>query len=75
LQAAKAVGFALNVQQTEEGVAAFGVAVRNGAGRAIGALSVSVPITRYRQHSRGPLVSQMKNAVRELEVDVADIQP
>ena len=75
LQAAKAVGFALNVEQTEDGVAAFGVAVRNRSGRAIGAISVSVPITRFRQHSRGPLVSQMKNAVRELEVDVADIQP
>jgi DNA-binding IclR family transcriptional regulator len=75
LQAAKAVGFALNVQQTEEGVAAFGVAVRNRSGRAIGAISVSVPITRYQQHSRGPLVAQLKNAVRELEVDVADIQP
>jgi DNA-binding IclR family transcriptional regulator len=75
LQAAKAVGFALNVQQTEEGVAAFGVVVRNRSGRAIGALSVSVPITRFRQHSRGPLVAQLKNAVRELEVDVADIQP
>jgi DNA-binding IclR family transcriptional regulator len=63
------------VQQTEEGVAAFGVAVRNRWGRAIGAISVSVPITRYQQHSRGPLVAQLKNAVRELEVDVADIQP
>jgi DNA-binding IclR family transcriptional regulator len=75
LQAAKAVGFALNLQRTEDGVTAFGVAVRNRAGRAIGALSVSVPITRYQQHSRGPLVSQLTNAVRELEVDVADIQP
>jgi DNA-binding IclR family transcriptional regulator len=75
LQAAKGVGFALNVEQTEDGVTAFGVAVRNRAEQAIGALSVSVPITRFRQHSRGPLVSQMKNAVRELEVDVADIQP
>jgi DNA-binding IclR family transcriptional regulator len=63
------------VQQTEEGVAAFGVAIRNRAGRAIGAISVSVPSTRFRQHSRGPLVAQLKNAVRELEVDVADIQP
>jgi DNA-binding IclR family transcriptional regulator len=75
LQAAKAIGFALNVEQTEEGVTAFGVAVRNRSGGAIGAISVSVPITRFRQHSRGPLVSQIKNAVRELEVDVADIQP
>ncbi|HEY5852651.1 MAG TPA: IclR family transcriptional regulator [Aldersonia sp.] len=75
LQAARAVGFALNVQQTEEGVAAFGVAVRNRSGRAIGAITVAVPITRYKQHSRGPMVAQLKTMVRELEVDVADIEP
>jgi len=75
LQAARAEGFAVNVQQTEEGVAAFGVAVRNRSGRAIGSITVAVPITRYQQHSRGPLVAQMKAMVRELEVDVADIEP
>ncbi|MFC9554673.1 IclR family transcriptional regulator [Rhodococcus sp. NPDC056960] len=75
LSAARAVGFALNVQQTEEGVAAFGVAIRNRARTAVGAMTVAVPITRFRQHSQGPLVSQMKNAIRELEVDIADLAP
>lgn len=75
LAAAKAVGFAINVGQTEEGVAAFAVAVRNRSGRVIGAITVAVPVTRFRDHSRGRLVSQMKNAVREMEVDVSDIDP
>jgi len=73
LAAARGVGFALNVEQTEEGVAAFGVAVRNRKGSAVGAITVAVPITRFRHHARGPLVAQMKNAVRALEVDVADL--
>ena len=75
LQSTRAVGFAVNVEQTEEGVAAFGVAVRNRSGGAIGAITVTVPITRYQQHSRGPLIAQLKAMVRELEVDVADIAP
>ncbi|KLL96630.1 IclR family transcriptional regulator [Rhodococcus sp. IITR03] len=73
LEAARKLGFAVNVEQTEEGVAAIGVAIRNGRGAAIGALTVAVPVTRYRQHLRGKLVAQMQAAVRGIEVDVADI--
>lgn len=73
LEAARKLGFAVNVEQTEEGVAAIGVAIRNGRGAAIGALTVAVPVTRYRQHLRGRLVAQMQAAVRGIEVDVADI--
>ena len=71
LAAVRKVGFALNVEQTEEGVAAFGVAVHDKAGTAVAALTVAVPTTRYRAHARGPLVAQLKNTVRELEVDLA----
>lgn len=67
-------GFALNVEQTEDGVAAFGVAVHNRARQAIGAITVAVPITRFAQHSHGPLVSQLRNTVREIEVDITDLE-
>ncbi len=73
LEAARKLGFAVNVEQTEEGVAALGVVIRNGRGAAVGALTVAVPVTRYRQHLRGKLVAQMQAAVRGIEVDVADI--
>ncbi|MFX1758429.1 IclR family transcriptional regulator [Rhodococcus sp. As11] len=73
LEAARNLGFAVNVEQTEEGIAAIGVAIRNGRGAALGALTVAVPVTRYRQHLRGRLVAQMQAAVRGIEVDVADI--
>jgi DNA-binding IclR family transcriptional regulator len=75
LAGVRQAGFAVNVEQTEEGVAAFGAAIHNRAGRAIGAISVAVPITRFRRHSHGDLVPQMKRAVREMRVDVADIEP
>lgn len=74
LEAARRVGFAVNVEQTEQGVAAFGVAVRNGRGLAIAALTAAVPATRYRQHLHGQLVAQMRTAIRGLEVEVAHIE-
>ena len=67
--------FAVNVEQTEEGVAAFGVSHPQPRRAAVGALTVAVPTIRCRRHTRGPLVAQMKRAVREMEVDVADIEP
>ncbi|WP_433191872.1 IclR family transcriptional regulator [Nocardia sp. CA-107356] len=67
-------GFAINLQQTEEGIAAFGMAIRNHTGRALGAISVAVPVVRYAQHLRGPLVAQMRNAVAGIEADVAAIE-
>lgn len=70
LAAVRTVGFALNVEQTEEGVAAFGAAVHNRSGRAVGALSVAVPIIRYKRHSHGALVQQLRRAAREIEVEL-----
>jgi IclR family transcriptional regulator, acetate operon repressor len=75
LTGVRRAGFAVNVQQTEEGVAAFGMSIHNHAGRPIGAISVSVPTVRYQRHAHGQLVAQMKRAVREMELDVADIEP
>ncbi|MFD6893430.1 IclR family transcriptional regulator [Rhodococcus sp. NPDC060086] len=75
LDAARKLGFAVNVENTEEGVAALGVAIRNGSGRAIGALTAAIPINRYRTHLRGQLVNQVHAAVRGLQVDVAGIEP
>lgn len=75
LAACRAVGFSVNVGGTEDGVAAFGAALHNGAGAVLGAWSVAVPATRYRQHAQGPLVAQLKRAVRECEIDLADLTP
>ncbi|NKR41192.1 helix-turn-helix domain-containing protein [Rhodococcus hoagii] len=73
LEAARAVGFAVNVEQTEAGVAALGVALRNGSGQAVAALTVAVPTARYGQHVAGPLVGQLRSTVRDVQVEVAHI--
>ena len=54
LNGVRRAGFAVNVEQTEEGVAAFAISIHNHAGRPIGAISVSVPTVRYQRHAHGP---------------------
>ncbi|MCQ4122343.1 IclR family transcriptional regulator [Rhodococcus tibetensis] len=71
LAAAHTVGFAVNVEQTEAGVAAFGLTLRNGRRRSIAALTASVPTTRYRQHLHGPLIAQMRSVARDIEIEIA----
>ncbi|WP_430334362.1 IclR family transcriptional regulator [Rhodococcus sp. ACT016] len=73
LEAARAVGFAVNVEQTEAGVAAFGVALRNGRREAIAALTAAVPTTRYRQHLDGRLIAQLRATVRDVQVEIAHV--
>ncbi|GAA1482693.1 IclR family transcriptional regulator [Gordonia sinesedis] len=68
-------GAAINREMTEYGVAAFGVAIHNGRHIAIGSLTVTVPTGRYDLHARGPLLGQLRRCVRDIEHDVADIDP
>ncbi|WP_319942946.1 IclR family transcriptional regulator [Nocardia aurantia] len=74
LEAARAAGFAVNLEQTETDVAAFGAAIRNGRGQAIASISVAVPSTRYRRHLQGPLLARLHEATRGIGVDVAAIE-
>jgi DNA-binding IclR family transcriptional regulator len=74
LAGVRAAGFAVNVEQTEEGIAAFGVAIHNRGRDAIGAITVAVPTNRFQRHTHGPLVAQIRKTVREIEVDVGDIE-
>ena len=74
LAGVRTAGFAVNIEQTEEGIAAFGVAIRNREQQAIGAITVAVPANRFQRHTHGPLVAQIRKTVREIEVDVRDIE-
>jgi DNA-binding IclR family transcriptional regulator len=74
LAGVRAGGFAVNVEQTEEGIAAFAVAIHNREHSAIAAITVGVPMNRFHRHTHGPLVSQIKATVREIEVDLAEMQ-
>lgn len=75
LRGVREAGAAINREMTEDGVAAFGVAIHNGRRIAIGSLTVTLPANRYDQHARGPLLGQIRRCVREIEIDVVDIDP
>lgn len=68
-------GVGINLQLSENGVSAFGIAIHNHRGLALGAITVAVPSTRYQQHARGPLIGQMRRCVHEIEIDVAELEP
>ncbi|WP_329410413.1 IclR family transcriptional regulator [Nocardia vinacea] len=74
LAGCRKAGFAVNLQQTEVGVAAFAMAIHNHAGHVLGALSVASPVERYQKHLRGSLLAQMRRSIRSIEADVADIE-
>ncbi|MFD1210892.1 IclR family transcriptional regulator [Arthrobacter sp. GCM10027362] len=67
--------FAANFEGTEEGISALGVAIRNGAGRVLGALSVATPATRFRKVYDAGLVGEVFRARTELEMDLAGFLP
>ncbi|MFE9328590.1 IclR family transcriptional regulator [Nocardia sp. NPDC052278] len=74
LENCRTAGFAINMQQSEDGIAAIGMAVRNRAGRALGAISVAVPVVRYQDHLRGSLILQLRETVTRLEADTASVE-
>jgi IclR family acetate operon transcriptional repressor len=65
-------GYATNVQESEPDIAAIGAAIRSPAGTALGAFSVSLPMTRYRRATfpalAEPLLAAAAAAGRELSV-------
>lgn len=48
--------------------------IRGAKGRGIAALTAAVPIIRYRQHLSGPLVAQLHETARGIEIDAGHIE-
>ena len=71
LQRVRQVGYALNREETEEGVTALGMSVRGPSGRHIAALSVAVPSGRFESLMALGLVDLTGVTRSELEQDVA----
>ncbi|SLI66118.1 IclR family transcriptional regulator [Mycobacteroides abscessus subsp. abscessus] len=59
-------GFAVNDGRSERGVVAVGVAVRDGSGTAVAALSVSMPAVRYDNRSLPRYVAALRAAAAGL---------
>ncbi|WP_028927274.1 IclR family transcriptional regulator [Pseudonocardia acaciae] len=63
-------GYALNIEETESGVAAVGMAVVARRPSAMAAFSVSTPRTRFRSLFEGRAVELMREVRQELEHDL-----
>jgi DNA-binding IclR family transcriptional regulator len=71
LESVRTNGFAANFEGTEEGISAFGMALHNGRGMVVGALSVATPVARFRPLFDAGLVGVMMETRRQLELDIA----
>jgi len=71
LESVRSNGFAANFEGTEEGISAFGMALHNGRGMVVGALSVATPLARFRPLFDAGLVGVMMETRRQLELDIA----
>ena len=66
----RANGFAFNEGRSERGVVAIGRPVRDGEGRAVAGLSISMPSVRYDPHQLESLVAAIGFAVKAIEADL-----
>lgn len=64
-------GFAVNFEETERGVAAMGVAIHDGAGQGVGAISVSTLASKFGAQMKSSLVGLVLAARDEIEHDLA----
>ena len=64
-------GYAENIEETESGVCAVGVCVRDPAGEALAALSVSAPSVRYTPDRARLFIRELRTAVRRSETDIS----
>ncbi len=64
-------GYAENVEETESGVCAVGVCVRDRAGEAVAALTVSAPSVRYTPDRVRVFVRELRNTTGRAETDIS----
>jgi DNA-binding IclR family transcriptional regulator len=67
LAAARRLGHAVNVEESEEGVASVAAAGRDRAGRPLAAISVAGPVARMDASRRAVLAAEVRGAVARLE--------
>jgi IclR family acetate operon transcriptional repressor len=64
-------GYAENIEESESGVCAIGVCVRDKAGEPVAALSVSAPSVRYTPDRSRVFLRELRTAVARAQVDVS----
>lgn len=63
-------GYALNVEETEEGLAAVGMAIHEADGRAIAAFSVAAPAVRFNRLTENGTIAAMLETRTGIEHDI-----
>ena len=64
-------GYAENIEETESGVCAVGVCVRDPAGEALAALSVAAPSVRYTPDRARLFIRELRTSVSRAETDIS----
>lgn len=70
LAAARGNGYAVNLDGTEDGVSAVGTALHTADGKAVAAISVAVPSSRYRQAVEATLIPALREARSAIDVEI-----
>ncbi|MGW6401286.1 IclR family transcriptional regulator [Streptomyces sp. NPDC055134] len=69
LAAVRRNGYAVNLESTEEGISAVGAALHRGDGKAVAAVSVAVPSSRYRR-VEGTLIPALRSAQLAIDTEI-----
>jgi DNA-binding IclR family transcriptional regulator len=64
-------GYAENIQESESGVCAIGLCVRDPAGDPVAALSVSAPSVRYTPDRSRAFLSELRATVAKAQADIS----
>jgi DNA-binding IclR family transcriptional regulator len=72
LDAVRANGYATNVEETEPGVNALAVAIKDGEGRVYGALTITGPSSRFRRRKMEPYARELARAAERI---LAHLEP
>lgn len=71
LSTTRRLGYGLNYQASEVGVAAIGVAIRDGHGSSLCAVTVAAPVARYRKSQVTQLLPALRECREQLELEIA----
>jgi IclR family acetate operon transcriptional repressor len=64
-------GYAENIEESESGVCAIGLCVRDKAGDPVAALSVSAPSVRYTPERSRAFLRELRSTVARAQTDIA----
>jgi DNA-binding IclR family transcriptional regulator len=71
LAATRRRGYAINDQETEAGVSAMAVCLRDAAGHAVAALAIAVPSVRFGRDRRPVLAAGLRETAERVNVELA----